>query len=219
VMPVVYRLRGPLDVGALTEAVRNLVRRHESLRTAIVDRDGEPAATVVPAEEAVAALTVDRHDVSGLPVGERLAAARAYAARRTAEPVPPHRAPLLRAALVRLDTDDHVLVLTTHHIAADDQSIGILVRDLAAGYAGPVTAEPDVRFGDYAVWAAGRGRRDDAERYWAERLAGAPPLSALPGDRPRPAVVGYRGAGRPFALGADLSARRRSRCCPPACSR
>ena len=102
----------------------------------------------------------------------------------------------VRARLVRLGPEDHVLLVTTHHIASDGWSIGVVMRELASLYAGrPLSALP-IRYRDYAAWQRGwlaGERRERQLSYWRTRLSDLPPLLLLPTDRPRPAVQRYRG--------------------------
>ncbi|MFJ1753590.1 amino acid adenylation domain-containing protein [Kitasatospora sp. NPDC088134] len=210
-VPLVLELAGPLDPGALRAALGDVVARHESLRTLLVERDGIPEQMVLGAEEAAGLLRFER----GAPAeDERAAAVRAAVAAPfdLAAELP------LRAALLRTEPERHLLVLVLHHVAADGWSLAPLVRDLAAAYrartAGGAPEWPDlpVQYADYALWQrALLGAEDDPESlmarqlaFWRSELDGAPDLSALPLDRPRPAVPSHRGGTVPCELPAEV---------------
>ena len=210
VIPTTLRLRGALDVAALARALEALVHRHESLRTTFVARGGKPAQIVhepAPFELAVA-------DLSALPEGDRLEAARTMAAQEILAPFDLERGPLLRARLVRLADDDHALAITVHHIVSDGWSQAIVHRELSALYAAFASgadarlAALPIQVADYAAWQRAwlsGDVFDEQLAYWRERLATAPRALDLPADRPRPPVPSHRGDRRPFALPADLS--------------
>ncbi|EKV29843.1 Long-chain-fatty-acid--CoA ligase [Caenispirillum salinarum AK4] len=192
-MPLALELVGTLDARALGDALTDVLSRHEALRTAIIlGEDGRtPVQDIRPADPlrlAVETITADALD--------------AVAAEEAAAPFDLSAAPMLRARLLRLAEDRHVLLLTLHHIAADGWSLGVLVRDLGGCYAARLenraAALPDlpVQYGDYAAWqrsALTATVLDAQVAHWRETLAGAPPLLPLPTDHPRPAVQTFRG--------------------------
>ncbi|WP_436792095.1 condensation domain-containing protein, partial [Yinghuangia sp. YIM S10712] len=197
-IPVALRLTGGLDVAALTQALGDVVTRHESLRTVFRETDGVPAQQVLPSRNTVVPLPVTATDAADL--NRRLA----EAARRgfdLADELP------LRAELFRLGDAEHVLLLVVHHIAADGWSVGPLARDLAAAYlarrdgAAPSWRPLPVQYADYTVWQRGLlGDRAEPGSllngqlgYWRRALDGLPEQLALPFDRPRPPVAGHRG--------------------------
>ncbi|GAA2748108.1 amino acid adenylation domain-containing protein [Kitasatospora cinereorecta] len=200
-IPLVRRLRGPLDPEAVRGAVRVLTDRHEALRTSFpATADGRPAAVVAASAEPVLRVA----EAADEP------AARALVEAELAAPVDPAVPPLLRALLVRLSAEEHVLVLAVHHLACDGWSAELLLGELVelAG-GGPARPEPAVRYGDFAAWQrSGRDAAADQRDlgYWLPRLAGVPALE-LPPDRPRPARQTFAGAAHAFPLGAGSSAR------------
>jgi amino acid adenylation domain-containing protein len=202
-VPAAFRLHGRLDAAALERAFAEVARRHEALRTTFPSRGGRPVQEIAPP----AGWTLPVADLSVLPDPA------AEAARRTAEevlrPFDLLRGPLLRTLLLRLGPEEHVLVLTLHHVVADLWGAGVLVREVAQLYAGADLPELPVQYADFAVWQ--RGWLDGAELerqldYWRRELAGAPPALDLPTDRPRPPVESFRGADLPVAIAAGLTA-------------
>jgi amino acid adenylation domain-containing protein/thioester reductase-like protein/non-ribosomal peptide synthase protein (TIGR01720 family) len=199
---VALRLRGQLDVGALDVALTDLVGRQESLRTIFSALDGVPQQLVVPAAAADFGWTVvDASRWSGARLSEAVEEA-ARCGFNLATDIP------FRAKLFRITDQEHVLVLTVHHIAGDGWSIGVLAADLSAAYVGrragraPGWAELPVQYVDYALWQrdnlgdlADRGSPLAAQvGYWEEALAGLPERLQLPTDRPYPPIADHRGA-------------------------
>ncbi|MBB5958030.1 amino acid adenylation domain-containing protein [Saccharothrix tamanrassetensis] len=197
-IPLALRLRGALDRAALRSALDLVVARHAALRTTFPDSGGEPVQLVAP----TGTVTLTDHE---LPEGDRDAVARAFADQRGAIGFDLHRGPLFTVSLGRFADDDHVLVMTLHHIIADAWSLSVLLGEIGEGYAAAVEGRapelPELRlqYPDFAVWQRdGMGDEVAAAHldYWARHLAGAPELLTLPTDRPRPAVATYRGALR-----------------------
>ncbi|HEX6747477.1 MAG TPA: amino acid adenylation domain-containing protein [Longimicrobium sp.] len=192
-----WRLRGPLDVPALERAVAEIVRRHETLRTRIDVRDGEPAQVVEPFREWTLPV-VDRP----IPEAEREAELARIATEEANRPFDLAAGPLFRALLVRAADDDHLFVWSVHHVVGDGWSTGVFDRELkalyeafAAGRSSPLPPLP-IQYGDFAVRQRERLSGEALERqvaWWKDRLAGAPALLELPTDRPRPAVRSDRG--------------------------
>ncbi|HSG40674.1 MAG TPA: condensation domain-containing protein, partial [Thermoanaerobaculia bacterium] len=199
-IPGGLRLRGRLDVEALRAALREIVRRHEALRTTFAVKGGRPVQVVaaaldlpVPVEE------LDEADLHRRSVQE------------ARQPFDLAAGPLVRARLLRLGEEEHVLLVTFHHIVADGWSIGVFVRELSALYAALAAGQPsplpelEVQYADFAVWQRGWLSGDAlASRiaWWRESLAGAPAQLEIPADRPRPPQPSYRGATRRKTLPA-----------------
>jgi amino acid adenylation domain-containing protein len=186
-LPLVYRLRGPLDVDALERALTTLAARHDSLRTTYTGDDDDTGRQLV-AEPADVPLPVEQ--VSEDELSARLAAELA--------PMDLITGPPMRARLFRIDTVDHVLVVTVHHIAADARSMNILITELGALYRGDrVLAQPELQYPDFAVWQRERfagPERDRQLAYWRETLDGVPTVLDLPTTRVRPAIQSDAGA-------------------------
>ncbi|MFQ6148815.1 condensation domain-containing protein, partial [Streptomyces seoulensis] len=208
-LPIGVRLTGTLDRQALEGALRDVLGRHEVLRTVFAVADGEPYQRILPAEETGFALTVTEVSAEGLPE------AVAEAARYTfdlAQEIP------VRARLFSAGPDEHVLMLVVHHIAGDGWSMGPLARDVSVAYearsAGraPEWAPLPVQYADYVLWQQEVfGSEDDPESvlsrqvdFWREALADAPEELTLPYDRTRPAVASHRGGRVRFVLPADV---------------
>ncbi|MFJ4348946.1 amino acid adenylation domain-containing protein [Pseudomonas sp. NPDC089401] len=208
-VPLALGLRGPLDDDALECALLRIVERHETLRSRFVPRDDS-------AEVIIASTPGDgwfqREDLHPEALAGRLRDA-------AGAPFDLAHGPLLRARLLRLGTDHHVLALTVHHIVADGWSLGVLTQELGAlypalcqGLEDPLPALP-IQYGDYAVWQrrwlAGEQLQRQAD-YWRQALDGAPSLLKLPCDRPRPERQDFAGASLALALDPRLAAGLRT---------
>ncbi len=216
------RLRGPLAAPALERALAALVERHEALRTRFPARDGQPVQEILPHAE----VTMELVDLSGRAAEEgprdREAAARARLDAAARQPFVLAEGPLLRTVLVRLEAEDHLLLLCLHHIVSDGWSMGVLVRELSALYAAcrdgrtaPLSALAPlpIQYADYGCWQRewlAAGALEAQLAYWRRELAGAPPVLDLPTDRPRPEVESFRGAHRSFAIPAGTVLRLRA---------
>ncbi|MFL5386105.1 MAG: condensation domain-containing protein, partial [Longimicrobiaceae bacterium] len=207
-----WRLGGTLDEAALRRALGEVVRRHEALRTVFAEVDGSAVQVIAP----FGGFALPVEDLSGLGEADREAAARRRAGEEAARPFDLSAGPLFRAALLRLGSEDHVLLLSMHHIVSDGWSMGVLFREFSVLYAayreGRESPLPElaVQYADYAVWQREQLAGEALERqlsYWKERLAGAPELLELPTDRPRPAVQTFRGAAVPVELSLELLER------------
>ena len=204
------RLTGALNVTALEQSLNQIVRRHESLRTTFVAKDGHPVQVIAP-ELTVPLPVVDLHSLSE---AEREAEALQLAIEEAQRPFDLAKGPLLRTTLLRLDEEDHILLLTMHHIISDGWSMGVFVREMGALYEALSQGRPSplpelpIQYVDFAQWQRKWLQGEELERqlaYWKEQLAGLPPLLELPTDRPRPAVQRYQGAHHSFALSKSLS--------------
>ncbi|HEX2189135.1 MAG TPA: condensation domain-containing protein, partial [Longimicrobiaceae bacterium] len=214
-MPMRLRLRGELDRGALARSLDRIVARHEALRTSFPTVDGEPVQHIAPVEES--GLRLVEHDLRASADAED--ELRRLVRDEASAPFDLAQGPLFRGRLVRMAADDHVLLLTMHHIVSDGWSMGVLFRELATLYAAFARGEEDplpplpVQYADYAVWhrrwVDGPVLEAQAE-YWTEALAGAPELLELPTDRPRPAKQDFTGASVNVELDEALAAALRT---------
>ncbi len=197
------RLCGALDRAALLRALQTLLARHESLRTVFAgDRE--------PVQVALESYTLE------MPVIELEAAGQLdeLLRRLAREPFDLARDLMLRATLIVLGPDDHVLLLRIHHIAADAHSDGIIFRELSELYTAfreqrePSLPDLPIQYADFTVWQHARltgPYLDSLLAFWAAQLEGAPPVLALPTDRPRPAVQRHAGAHRRLTLDHALA--------------
>jgi amino acid adenylation domain-containing protein len=198
-IPVTYRLVGKLDAETLSQALRRIVERHESLRTVIGQLDGEPVAVIRDASD----FTVEQEDLETMDRTERDPYIRARLQQAITRSFDLARDLPLRAQLFRLAPDEHVLLLTLHHIASDGWSVENLLRELSTLYSAFVAGRPDplpplsLHYADYAAWQLEwlQGERLQRELdYWRTRLAGVPTVHGLPLDFPRPPLAVHVGA-------------------------
>ena len=213
VIPLAARIEGNLDVRILEAALAKVVARHDILRTVIVERDGAPVQEVLPAAAAsipVVALPEAQTDGGELDLD---AAVRHEIAR----PFDLSAGPLWRVSLLAAASRPVVIVLVMHHAVSDGWSVGVLLRELSAAYAGfaagrPVSFAPlPIQFADHACWQREQlesGRLDHEVVYWRRQLDGIGPLR-LPVDRPRPPLQSFRGATERFEIGPRLTAALR----------
>ena len=203
------RLSGTLEVEALKRSIEEIVSRHEALRTTFAAVDGEPVQVISPAMDT--RLPVE--DLSGQPKAEREAEAKRLALEEKRRPFDLERGPLVRTKLVRLDQEEHVLLVTMHHVVSDGWSLGVFWRELGAlyeafsrGESSPL-AELSIQYADYALWQRRWLTGEVLEEqlgYWKEQLAELPVLE-LPTDQPRPTVQTHRGARRSLTLPESLT--------------
>ncbi len=214
-VPIALALRGRLDERALQRSLQAVVARHESLRTTFVSHDGRAVQVIAPAPE-VELPVIDLGDVA---LAVRPAEAMRRAVEEARKPFDLERGPLLHASILKLGPDEHWLVVSIHHIVTDAWSVGIFLRELAAGYeafsAGKEPALPalPIQYADFAAWQRGwlEGEvLDDQLRYWKEQLRGVPALLELSTDRPRPPVMSYAGASQSFQLPESLATALRA---------
>jgi amino acid adenylation domain-containing protein len=209
-VPMVLRLRGPLNLRALRNSLNRILARHESLRTWFMTEAGTPVQMITPS------LEVDLRVSSVMSVPERVreTEARRLIRAEATSPFDLSTGPLIRVLLVKIGENDHVLAINTHHITSDRWSLGILREELVQFYEqeieGEITELPPlpVQYADYAAWQrqllSGEALAEQL-RYWKQNLAGAPASLDLPTDRPRPAEQSYRGAGRSLEMPQDLT--------------
>jgi amino acid adenylation domain-containing protein len=211
-IPTAVHLTGTLDIEALQRGLNEMVRRHESLRTAFVTTDGQPRQMI--SDAIPLALAID--DLTRLAEPERSATAKLLMAQESAQPFDLSVAPLLRARLLLLAAEEQLLVVVFHHIVSDGWSLGVFVRELCTLYEAYTRGEESplpelpLQYADFAQWQrerlSGEQLRADLE-YWGERLGGGPEPLALATDRVRPSVAGFAGSTQSFVLRPALTAR------------
>ncbi len=208
-MASAWRLDGDLDPAALEAALHEIVRRHDSLRTAFPSAGGQ--ASQVLAGTPPEPLPVI--DLAAFPPADAPALALRLIGRQAARPFDLARGPLLRYLLLRLGPRQHILFAGVHHIVSDGWSQGVFRRELTRLYAAAASgrrsplADLEIQYADFAAWQrrwlAGQTLETQLA-YWRRRLDGLPRLR-LPADRPRPAIQTYRAASQPLILGEALS--------------
>ncbi|WP_330240523.1 amino acid adenylation domain-containing protein [Streptomyces sp. NBC_00525] len=206
-IPLLLRLRGPLDVGVLQRGLRDIVARHDILRTRFPDRAGVPVQVVTEG----AHLPLPVHDIAAdADQEERLREVldgETHAPFELAEEAP------LRAAVVRCAAEEHVLALTFHHIVFDGSSAAVLLAELGELYSAhiegrvPDLPELPLQYADFAERSRATDESGEQLRFWRERLAPLPPTLQLPADHSRPAVASHEGSVVGFEVGTD-SVRR-----------
>ncbi|MGJ7517642.1 non-ribosomal peptide synthase/polyketide synthase [Pseudomonas baetica] len=207
-IPAALRLHGPLNLAALQHSFDVLLERHQSLRSRFVEDDGQ----VMQALASSASLSIEQHDLRDEP--QPLESAMEKVEVEIARPFDLQHGPLLRVSLLQLDAEDHVLVLTLHHIVTDGWSMGVLVEEFSRLYAAHCqggSAELEalpIQYSDYTAWQRRWMEAGELKRqldWWRARLGSEQPLLELPTDRPRPAQPSQRGARLDFALDSALS--------------
>ena len=210
-MPEAVRFVGPLNTAILEQSLNEIVRRHEVLRTTFKTTDSGAVQIIAPEQK----VNVSELDLTTLPKAEREAEASRLTAEEAVRPFDLQAGPVLRVTLLRLAPDDQIILFAMHHIASDMWSLGVLVRELMALYtefsAGRPSSLPElpIQYADYAIWQQEAPQQAEFAKqleYWKKQLAGAPGTLDLPTDRPRPAVVGSKGAAQRFTLATELSA-------------
>jgi amino acid adenylation domain-containing protein len=195
----VLRLDGMLRVDALENALSELFRRHESLRTTFVMKDDGPVQVI----GAPTPVRVPLVDLRSMPPVDREAEAQRLAACEAREPFDLARSPLVRVSLLQLGANSHRLLITMHHIVSDGWSTAVFIRELTALYGLAVQGkpvrldDPPIQYADFALWQRDQLKTDVLDRqlaFWRQHLAEASALISLPTDRPRPAALSSRGS-------------------------
>ncbi|NEQ30350.1 MAG: amino acid adenylation domain-containing protein [Leptolyngbya sp. SIO4C5] len=203
-------LTGTLQIAALTQAFNQIVQRQEALRTAFNTVDGQSVQLILPTLQ----LAVPLVDLQLLPVAQQTAEVTRLATAAARCPFDLTRAPLLRVTLVRLAADQHVLLLTIHHIISDGWSMQVLFQELAALYGAFSRGQPSplaplpVQYADFAVWQRQQlqgALLDQQLAYWRSQLQGALPVLKLPIASPRLADPGSQSAIHQFSLSQELT--------------
>lgn len=204
------RLRGRLDQGALEAAISSLIERHEALRTVFTEVTGDPRQVV----RSSTSFTLKQVDLSDLREPEQKSEVLRHEREEALAPFDLSSGPLMRGRLLRLSSDEHLLVIAVHHIVSDGWSMGVLHRELGALYSAhcargtPGLTPLPLQFVDYArwqhEWSAGAAAQQQVD-YWKAQLLGSPEMLTLPTDRPRPMTLSYRGANENVAFGKLLT--------------
>ncbi|MBC8229645.1 amino acid adenylation domain-containing protein [bacterium] len=207
--PAAFRLTGSLNVAALEQSLNEIVRRHEVLRTTFPTVDEQPVQAIAPDLN----LTLPVVDLRELPETEWEVKAQQLATEATQQVFDLAKGPLLRVKLLRLAKEEHILLLTMHHIIFDGWSSNVFFRELAALYKAFSTGRPSllpelpIQYVDFAVWQQQWLQSEVLESqlsYWKQQLGDCPPVLELYTDRPRPAVRTDRGETQSLPLPKSL---------------
>ncbi|HLK58120.1 MAG TPA: amino acid adenylation domain-containing protein, partial [Chthonomonadaceae bacterium] len=208
-IPCILRLTGTLNVSALQQSLAEIVRRHEALRTTFRAAEDEPVQVIGTGFDGLQVEAVRGGSASDR---EREAQRRLNAEVWRAFDL--EGGPLFRALLLKLGAEEHILVLSMHHIVSDGWSLGVLTKELMALYAAFSSGqssplpELEVQYADYAMWQrewlSGKVLEDQVA-YWRQHLQGVPALLELPMDRPRPPMQTFQGARLNYPLSAELT--------------
>ncbi len=218
-IPAAIRLHGALDVTALERSFDTILKRHEALRTTFAVVGERPVQVINEAQDFQLAV-IEHRETS---TEKKEATAARFAAEEARKPFNLSEGPLLRVKLLRLAADDHVLLITIHHIVSDGWSIKVLIGEIGELYEaytkGLEAALPELpmQYADFATWQRDWLQDERLEQqlsYWKVQLAEAPPLLELPTDRPRPTFKTFHGADVPLRVSKKLSEdiARLSRC-------
>jgi non-ribosomal peptide synthetase component F len=212
-IPAAVRLSGPLNIAALERTFTEITRRHEALRTSFITVDGEARQQII----APATFKLPLIDLTTMPVDSRSAEAERLARAEAATPFDLSAGELLRVTVLRVAAEEHMVLLTMHHIVSDGWSMGVLIKEVGTlyqayseGQESPLE-ELGIQYGDYARWQREWLQGEVLEEhlsYWREQLAELPVLE-LPTDHMRPAVQSYRGSHHHFTIPLEVTQQLR----------
>ena len=209
-VPLAIRLTGRLQVAVLEQAIAEIVRRHEVLRTTFPTVNGNPVQVIAADSSVTVAIT----DLQALPESEQSSEVKRLVREEAQRPFDLAQGPLVRVTLLRLGSESHVLLVNLHHIVSDAWSRSVFIREAATFYTTFSRGEPSplpelpIQYADFAHWQRQWLTGEVIEtqiNYWKQQLDGAPPVLELPTDRPRPPVQTFRGLKASFHLPVDLT--------------
>lgn len=208
-LPLAARLAGDLHIQALKESLRVIIQRHEVLRTTFTSINGQAVQVISPHQN----ISIFEADLQHMPLNEREQEGRRIVQEEALRPFHLARGPLLRLALLRLEPQTYLLLLVMHHIISDNWSMEIFLRELLTLYSSFSQQQParlpdlPIQYADFAQWQRqwlqGKVLADHIT-YWKRQLAGAPPVTVLPTDHPRPSQLTGRGAVCAYLLPLSL---------------
>ncbi|MDF5733215.1 MAG: condensation domain-containing protein, partial [Rhizonema sp. PD38] len=212
------RLVGTLRVTALEQSLREIIHRHEALRTNLITVDGQPVQII----HTVTNWRLSIVELQHLSTNEQQIASQQLAIAHVQQPFDLAFEPLFRATLVVLSDTDHILLVCMHHIISDGWSMGVFLQELTTVYNAFCQGQPSLRhatltplaplpiqYADFAVWQRQWLTKEVLQTqlaYWLQQLASTPALLSLLTDRPRPAEQTFSGARLTFALSGELTA-------------
>lgn len=214
-LPLGIRLRGALDAVALEKSLQEILTRHDALRTRLVTRNGELFQEILPQLE----FRLNTLDLSATSKADREAEVLKEARTEAQRIFDLERGPLFRATLLCLGQQEHVLLITMHHVVSDGWSIGVLLSELIALYSAFSRRQPSplsplpTQYAEFAEqqrqWLTGETLQKQLS-YWTKQLSNLPPQLELPTDRPVPGVRSFQGATYRFLIDSDLTAKLRN---------
>ena len=216
-MPGAVRLEGKLNPAMLEKSLNEIIRRHEILRTTFEDHNGEPMQVIASG----LVLPLLPLDLSALDEAERAARVQQLTEEEARRPMDLAEGPLLRAKLLRLGDEEHILLLTMHHIIADGWSVDVLMREMALLYGAFSEGKPSplpelaIQYADYTLWQRdwlGGGTLQQQMDYWKRKLQPLPPQIELPQDRIRPIAQSYQGGRERQEIGPAVEKALRKIC-------
>ncbi|MEH2337088.1 amino acid adenylation domain-containing protein [Nostoc sp.] len=207
---VSLKVHGHLNTVALKQSLNKIISRHEALRTNFRTINEQPVQVIANS----LTLSIPVVDLAELPESERAIACQKLAAKEANQPFDLANSSLIRAFVIKLREEEHVFILTIHHIVFDGWSMGIIMRELAAIYSdicnnlSPELPELPIQYADYAIWQRQWLQSEVLQTqldYWKQQLKNAPTLLELPTDRPRPAIQTFQGATQYLEISNQLS--------------
>ena len=205
-----FSFQGKLDISILKKSLNKIVSRHEILRTHIVKKE-DRAVQIINTNSTINLQVIN---LKTYPLHSQSAEVKKIAAKISQQPFDLANDYLLRFTLLQLAEDNHVLLITIHHIITDGYSWGILIKEIGKCYQSVSDNEPlpfqelSIQYGDYTLWQREQleeKKLDKLVNYWKQQLAGIPPLLELPCDRPRPAIQSYQGNTKSNYLSPELT--------------
>ncbi|WP_414620780.1 non-ribosomal peptide synthetase [Calothrix sp. CCY 0018] len=209
-IPIAFHIQGHLNIAALEQSLNEIIKRHEVLRTNFKLVNGEPVQEIAP--EFIWDLSIiNQEHLSGENWESEV---KQFAASSAKEPFNLAKGLLIRATLLRLSQEEHVLLVTMHHIITDGWSWGVFLRELSTLYAAFSTNQPSplpelpIQYADFSIWQHDRIQDEFLAtqlNYWKQQLKGELPVLQLPTDRPRPNSTTFSGAKQYFKFSVSLT--------------
>ncbi|MBD2677482.1 MULTISPECIES: non-ribosomal peptide synthetase [Nostoc] len=209
-IPIAFHIKGQLNITALGQSLNAILKRHEIWRTTFKLINGEPVQEIAPD------LTWDLPIIhlEHLSNENWESEVKQLVAKEATKPFNLAKGLLVRATLLRLNQEEHVLLVTMHHIITDGWSCGVFLRELSTLYAAFSTNQPSplpelpIQYADFAIWQRDRIQGEFLAtklKYWKQQLSGELPVLQLPADRPRPSVTTFAGAKQYFTFSTTLT--------------
>ncbi|HEY4385098.1 MAG TPA: amino acid adenylation domain-containing protein, partial [Ktedonobacteraceae bacterium] len=209
-IPFLIRLSGRVATEALEKTLQEIIARHEILRTTYTGEHDEPTQIIAVQHT----FTLHMTNLTHLPAPEQADELRRQTIQEGQRLFDLRSEQPIRAMLLKIADEEHILLLNLHHIASDGWSTGIIVQEVASLYPAFLAGEPSplpdlsIQYADYAVWQRTWLQGETLQRllaYWQTQLADIPPVLHLPYDNPRPTMPGHKGATRAFVLTQELT--------------